>query len=104
MVLSQASSGATLTLGFLRSAPVGGLHHLRGRRPADSPLLSVRLHQVLPQGEDEEAAAGEGREDRPEGGERKDHHGSGESPWIPSQGSRRCLGASRAGTVLHEDG
>lgn len=55
-----------------RSASLGGLRHLRGRRPVDPDLLSVYLHQVLLPKMQEEAAAEEeeGRQDRPDRTER----------------------------------
>lgn len=60
------------------SASMGDLCHLCGRRSADPAVLPVHLHQVLLQREEEEAAAEEGREDQPEGRERKNDYGFGE--------------------------
>lgn len=60
------------------SAAVGGLHHLRGRRPADCHLLPVCLHQVLLPREEEEAAEEEGRQDQSDRGQRKIHRFPGE--------------------------
>ena len=60
-----------------RSASMGDLRHLRGRRSADSALLSVYLHQVLLQREEEEAEE-EGREHQSERSGRKNQHSSGE--------------------------
>lgn len=67
---------------------MGDIHHLCVRRSADRALLSVHLHQVLLQREEEEAAAEEGREHQPEGRQRENHHISGGSLPVPTMMKR----------------